>query len=128
LKGKQMNETRKNEESYGKETLIERLKEQKERNNQHYIQRGYENGKSSAKIMNLSEFKELVKSQSDYLQNPNLTGWESQVVQGSNVWDRWLCDEIQDLEEEDFKFNSDAFLTGWLRGVVEVWDQVKDQI
>ena len=27
-----MNETRKNEESYGKETLIKRLKEQKERN------------------------------------------------------------------------------------------------
>ena len=123
-----MNETRKNEELDSRELLIERLKEQKEKNYRHYLEAGFEFGKSSAETLNFCEFKELEKSHLSALQNPNLRGWEPRIIQNSSIWQKWVCDEIQDLADEDFEFNYDAYLIGLLNGLIKVWDQIKDQI
>ncbi|MHC5722659.1 MAG: hypothetical protein ACYTXY_00570 [Nostoc sp.] len=88
-------------------TLIERLQIEKQQDAEQWKEEGVIEGKKDASNLSYKEFKELESKQSI---TDDLTNW---------------------IEENHFEYmegsvDKDAFLEGWLEGVLSIWDEVKE--
>jgi hypothetical protein len=130
LKGEKMFEASEKFEAMDLKGLVKRLKNQKKIDYEYYLNLGREQGREHSKILDLHQFNELMKKHDEYLPDPENPepGWEAKVVIDSTVYDRVLCFHMDDIEAGNFEIISEAYLVGWLRGVVEVWDMIKDEI
>lgn len=97
------------------DNVIERLKMEKEKYNEQYIEQGRKDGYSDGKKMEYDEIMEIV--------NGNESIYRTEVYFG------WLQDEIKDLENyNDGSFDENAYLQGWVEGVKSFWEEIKDQL
>ena len=97
----------KQEVSPNMDTLIERLQIEKQQDAEQWKEEGVIQGKNDASNLSYKEFKELESKQSI---TDDLTNW---------------------IEENHFEYmegsiDKDAFLEGWLEGVLSIWDEVKE--
>lgn len=99
----------KKEKSPNMDTLIERLQLEKDQDAAKWKQEGAVEGKKDALDLSYSEFKDLESQQSV---TDDLTNW---------------------IEENHFEnmegfVDKDAFLEGWLEGVLSVWEEAKESL
>jgi len=99
----------KQEESPNMGTLIERLQIEKQQDAEQWKEEGVIEGKKDASNLSYKEFKELESKQSI---TDDLINW---------------------IEENHFEYmessvDKDAFLEGWLEGVLSIWDEVKESL
>ena len=97
----------KREKSPNMDTLIEKLRIEKEQDVAKWKEEGVIEGKKDALNLSYSEFKDLESKQSI---TDDLTDW---------------------IEENHFEYmegfvDKDVFLEGWLEGALSVWDEVKE--
>ncbi len=99
----------KREKSPNMDTLIEKLRIEKEQDVAKWKEQGVIEGKKDALDLSYSEFRDLESKQSI---TDDLTDW---------------------IEENHFEnmegfVDKDVFLEGWLEGVLSVWDEVKESL
>lgn len=99
----------KRQESPSMNTLIERLKIEKQQHVAEWKEAGVEDGKKDALELSYEEFKGL--EQNNSIDDEDLLGW---------IDDRHL----QYTENPD----REAYLDGWLQGVLSVWNEVKNSL
>jgi len=97
------------EESPNMDTLIERLQIEKQQDAEQWKEEGVIEGKKDASNLSYGEFKQLESKQSI---TDDLINW---------------------IEENHFEYmegfvDKDAFLEGWLEGVLSIWDEVKESL
>lgn len=97
------------EESPNMDTLIERLQIEKQQDAEQWKEEGVIEGKNDALNLSYGEFKQLESKQSI---TDDLMNW---------------------IEENHFEYmegfvDKDAFLEGWLEGVLSIWDEVKKSL
>lgn len=114
------------------EAVIERLKAEKDKYNERYEDEGFKDGYNDGKEMSYEELKDLVESQRRYEQEMYLDDWDSEIVWKSICWENWLAGEMADREGEAHAagegFDRGHYLVGWLKGVIEFWGEVKEQL
>lgn len=98
----------KREKSPNMDTLIERLRIEKEQDVAEWKEQGIVKGKDDALNLSYNEFKNLETKQSI-----------------ADNWTYWIEEDyFEDMEAVD----KDAFFQGWLEGVLSVWDEVKESL
>jgi hypothetical protein len=94
--------------------IIERLRLEKVEHDKIYRNDGYKEGLDDAKSMSYEEFVQVVQSNVD--------------IYETLVWGNWLGAKIEDLEHDDAAFVRESYLEGWLEGVNEFWENIKDAL
>ena len=111
------------------EQVIERLKKEKEQYGEQYRQMGREHGIEDAKKLSYDELISLANTQRIYECQPGLDDYDPQIVYGNECWQGWLEDEIKNLDEyQNGGFDMDAYVGGWLEGVVNQWEEIKGEL
>jgi hypothetical protein len=106
------------------EKLIERLRMEKAKEEKEWKEVGLRDGKEdAAKTLSYSEFKGIEKGYGDLFRY-DLTGDAIDQAMGSE----WLSEAVSKLADNDPSFDEIVYLTAWLEGVMEVWQQVKDKL
>lgn len=99
----------KREESPNMDTLIERLQIEKEQDTASWKEEGVIQGQKDALTLCYKEFKELESEQSI---SKDLTDWIKE----------------NHFQYMDSSIDEDAYLEGWLEGVLSIWDKVKESL
>ncbi len=107
---------------------IKRLRAEKRMYDTGYEDMGYQRGYSDAQTLSYDELVELVEVHGVCSSEPSLDGWSPDIVYNLGLWEERLEGPIKDREREDPRFSRDAFVCGWLKGALALWDAVKDEI
>jgi hypothetical protein len=95
-------------------STIERLTRQKEQFDEKYIEQGKAAGIKDAGEMDYEDLMEVVNAneriyKTDYYQNE-------------------MEDQLKEISNDDPAFNEDKYLEGWVEGVNEFWEEIKDEL
>ncbi len=94
-------------------SAIERLRAEKDVHDEQYRDMGIKGGLKDAERLSYEELLEVV----------------SEPLYKTELYDNWLKDEIDDLEQEQGDaFNRDVYLDGWVEGVQQFYDSIKDDL
>ena len=96
------------------DNIVERLKLEKDKYVERYIDQGCVDGYNDAKKLSYEEIMEIVN------------GFES--INKTEVYLRLLKDQIKDLKENDDSIDENKYLEGWVEGVEDFWEEIKDRI
>ena len=107
---------------------IKRLRAEKRKYDSRYEDVGYQCGYSDAQTLSYDELVELVEAHNVCKSEPSLDGWSPEIIYNMGLWKGRLEKGIKDRERDDPRFSRDAFVCGWLKGVIALWDAVKDEI
>jgi len=107
---------------------IKRLRAEKRKYDECYEDVGYKEGYRDAHKLSYDELVELVEAHTVAKSEPSLDPWSPEIVYNLSLWEERLAEGVKDQEREDPRFSRDAFLYGWLQGVMALWDEVKDKI
>ena len=107
---------------------IKRLRAEKRKYDECYEDVGYQEGYRDAQRLSYDELVELVDAHTVAKSEPSLDPWSPDIVYNLNLWAERLEQNVKDQEREDPRFSRDAFVYGWLQGVMALWDKVKDKI
>lgn len=106
--------------------LLARLKVEKARDEYEYDVIGREHGKEDAYMMKYEHLRKLEDIHVKLVEK----GWKEEqtakMVTESPVWSAWFADKVKGRKIPEQ--SAVSYLSGWLRGVLSVWDQVKDRI
>jgi len=109
-------------------STIKRLRAEKRKYDRRYEDVGYRRGYSDAQTLSYDELVELVDAHSVCKSEPSLDGWSPDIVYNLSLWEERLEKGIEDQERGDPRFCRDAFVCGWLKGAIALWETVKDRI
>jgi len=118
-------EEMKNTDIPERDKMIAKLRKQKEELTESYRQEGIKAGIENARSgdMDYSDFVAIEEA------GNALGAYEyPQQALDEAVFDDWLREPIDDAEKDDRTFSRDAYIRGWVEGVMEVWNEVKDEI
>jgi post-segregation antitoxin (ccd killing protein) len=102
-------------ETENMDDIIERLKSDKARYDERYRDRGHEDGLCEARKLSYEEFLEALAA-------------GPRRIDKTNLWDNWLKDEIGGLSRMDPAFNTEVYFDGWVEGVTQFWQKVRDRL
>lgn len=124
------------------EKVIQRLRMEKKETEKYFEDKGFRDGYRDAKVMRYVTLNELAKSQQSQEESDLRDDWDSECIR--NLFDAYLEDLEKTCaytaiggdydclydEDEDVpgEFNEEEYLTGWLKGVIAFWNEVKDKI
>lgn len=94
-------------------STIERLKKQKEQYDQQYFDEGKSDGIKDAEDM-------------DYAELLGIT-CEDNIYQ-TEIYFNYLKDEVEGKRRYEPAFNEEKYLEGWVEGVKEFYEQIKDEL
>ena len=95
------------------ESVIKRLKSEKEKYDEQHKEHGYKDGFRDAKKMSYVHLMDVIKGEENF--------WFTKP--GERLQDR--LDEIQN---EDAAFDDDMYVKGWQEGVKAFWEEVKSKL
>ena len=107
---------------------IKRLRAEKRKYDNRYEDDGYQRGYTDAQTLSYDELVEFVDAHGVGQSEPSLDEWSPDIVYNLGLWSERLKPGVKDREGEDPRFSRDAFVCGWLKGVIALWDAVKDEI
>lgn len=102
----------KNEEPPNMDTLIKRLRLEKEKEIAESREAGITDGKQDAMELSYAEFRSLELHSKSGLMPDDLYGWL----------------EHTRLQYIEIDYDKNAYLEGWAQGVLNVWEQAKNQL
>lgn len=94
-------------------TRIEKLREQKLQYDQRYFDEGKQDGIKDAEDMDYEELLAMT--------------CEDNIYQ-TEVYFNYLKDEIEGKKRYEPAFNEEKYLEGWVAGVIESYEQIKDEL
>jgi hypothetical protein len=97
----------------GIDKLVERLRAEKEEFGEMFRKQGVESGRKDALELDYGTFI-AVERMGEHIDRDSLPDW--------------LHEHLDELESDDPSFDRGEYLTGWVEGVTEVWEEVKDQL
>ena len=95
-------------------SAIEKLRAQKEQHDEGYFQAGKRDGIKDAEHLDYKDLIELTQDGVDFYQ--------------TYAYYDIVRDVIEDYLRDDAAFNEDEYIKGWLDGVSEFYEEIKDQI
>lgn len=114
------------------EGQIERLRQEKDQHDEEYEDMGREGGLSDAKELSYADFVEVercLRACEDVVRE----GLEfehglSDFYGNSPLWHDQLEDTVREHEKLDSVFAPDLYVYGWLKGVAEAFDSIRDKL
>lgn len=100
-----------------KEKVIERLRLERQKNEQEWFNYGKTDGLSDAEDLSYEDFEHLEKL---YKERD-----EVMLNQLDDDLREWLEEKMSNFDQRP---NKKVYLNGWIEGVVEFWDEIKDEI
>jgi hypothetical protein len=115
----------------GRESIIAKFKEQKKAFSEQYRGQGRKDGINDASKMDYVQLTDLVNKQFQYQNNPQADDLDPNIVYDSEFFrngQTWLTKRLKGHFNKDTRFDQDAYLTGWIEGICDFWDNIKDSI
>jgi len=97
-----------------KMSTIEKLRKQKETYDQQYFAQGKKEGIKDAEGLDYEELLEVVNC--------------GNGIYKTDVYYNVLKDELEEKSKDDSAFNEEKYIEGWIEGVTEFYDSIKDQL
>jgi len=97
-----------------KMSTIEKLRKQKEEHDEVYFDEGKSDGIKDAEDMDYEELLEVVKC--------------GNGIYKTDVYYNRLKDGIEEKSNDDSAFNESMYIDGWIEGVTEFYDEIKDEL
>lgn len=104
-------------------SVVERLRAEKAEDEKEYFEVGIIDGLEDGPTMSYRElnilarqYKELARPEADDAPEVDLDAYE------------WLKERIHDMERADDGFNENAYLAGWINGVLEFFDSIEAEL
>lgn len=110
------------------DTVVERLRNEKEQHEKELRDAGYKDGYETAKGMSYDELCGLAERQQGYDREPQLDSWDPDIAYQSHCYEDWLKDSLSETADDWEYFDEGVYLSGWLQGVLAFWAEVRDQI
>ena len=115
------------------DSVIERLRAERDEYDKTYEEDGREEGIKAGKelayedlvaVNKLAEYLEVMHQSSHGLTQEQLISG----IYACEVWGNFLEDDVTELEKDDSAFNRTMFLTGWIEGVSGFYDEVQSKL
>lgn len=118
------------------DAVIERLIAEKESYDQQYENEGKIDGLKDAKELSYDDFMEIaaIADSKDALEREPGISWSDMMqslwgdLAKTNVWYNFLQDQIKEIRNDDSKFSEEGYIAGWIDGVNEYFESIKDQL
>lgn len=111
------------------EKLVERLRKQKEEAVKEYGEAGKVQGMEDAMTLDYADFVTIEKA-SEALNSTDGWALDPEELLGDSLAGQYsgLAELLNTLEQDDSSFDRRTYAQGWIGGVMEVWDRVKEEI
>lgn len=109
------------------EQIVKRLRAEKKQVIEAMKDLGRKEGRESAENMEYKDLRQVERIAETVASGTFVTAVEE--VTATDVWEEWLSEHVKETQEEQGAgFDLEAYLEGWVEGVMEFWHQIKDKL
>ena len=111
------------------ETVVDRLRAEKEKHDERYREMGRKHGIHEAKRLPYEMLMDIVSYGEAMEQDPHLDWYENMYQNNFYAELELLLKDVKNNEgANDPAFDEENYCLGWVEGVMETWEEIKDEL
>ncbi len=108
-----------------REKLVARLRTERAENENYWKDRGVKEGKEDALELSYDDFMDIESHLTGYMEDYEYCANHiSEKVDGLS----YMVERVEEYEGKESAFNEKDYISGWIDGVLEVWEDVKKEL